>query len=158
MIIVISWSSFWIDPKGPSSAARFMIVTICLLYASYDASKLNSKLPKVAYTKMIDVWTGVRKWIILANIVKIDVEKIDYPHYFHLSAVQPKLFQICVTILFFTFKHSVLIHYFTRFDNCGESKEHGKFFFEIPLLNTKNIEIQWNQLKVNLIKNKNNYR
>ena len=62
MIIVISWSSFWIDPKGPSSAARFMIVTICLLYASYDAAKLNAeKLPKVSYTKMIDVWTGVRK-------------------------------------------------------------------------------------------------
>ena len=66
MIIVISWSSFWIDPKGPSSAARFMIVTICLLYASYDASKLNSKLPKVAYTKMIDVWTGVRKKLLSA--------------------------------------------------------------------------------------------
>ena len=62
MIIVLSWSSFWIDPKGPSSVARFMIVTICLLYASYDAAKLNSeKLPKVSYTKMIDVWTGVRK-------------------------------------------------------------------------------------------------
>ena len=62
MIIAISWSSFWIDPKGPSSVARFMIVTICLLYASYDAAKLNTeKLPKVSYTKMIDVWTGVRK-------------------------------------------------------------------------------------------------
>jgi len=92
MIIVISWSSFWIDPKGPSSVVRFMIVTICLFYSSYNGWILSSeKLPKVSYTKMIDVWTG-----------------------------------ICVTFHFFTFKHSVLVHYLTRFDKCDERKEHGK--------------------------------
>ena len=59
MVIIISWSSFWIDPKGASGVARFMIVLVCLFYASWDASKLNNKAPKVSYTKMIDVWTGV---------------------------------------------------------------------------------------------------
>ena len=61
MVIIISWTSFWIDPKGPSGVVRFMIVTICLFYSSYNGWMLNSeKLPKVSYTKMIDVWTGVR--------------------------------------------------------------------------------------------------
>ena len=68
MIIVISWSSFWIDPKGPSSVVRFIIVTICLFYSSYNGWMLNSeKLPKVSYTKMIDVWTGVRFFNVILN-------------------------------------------------------------------------------------------
>lgn len=91
MVIVVSWSSFWIDPKGPSGVVRFMIVFICLLWSSNDASKLNQRIPYLIATKMIDVWTGV-----------------------------------CVMFHFFTFKHSVLVHYLTRFDKCNENKEHGK--------------------------------
>jgi hypothetical protein len=66
MLIIIGWSSFFIDPKGSNSVVRFMIVLVCLIYASHSASVLNEKFPKADYTKMVDVWTGVNKpYIIL---------------------------------------------------------------------------------------------
>ena len=60
MILTISWLAFWINPReGSNNLSRVFIVVLCVLYASSLAEKLNSRLPRVEYTKAIDVWTGV---------------------------------------------------------------------------------------------------
>ena len=51
----------------------------------------------------------------------------------------------------FTFCHSVLIHYLTRFDQCAEGKAHGELFSQIKKYDTsrKNsctIYAYWNML------------
>ena len=80
MLIIIGWSSFWIDSKGPNNAVRFMIVLACLLYASHSASVLNERFPKVMYTKMVDVWTGVNTvmLVILEFLISLKNLYIDW--------------------------------------------------------------------------------
>jgi len=57
MIVVVSWMSFWIDHKAVPARVSLGVTT--LLAMSTTQAGINSKLPPVAYTKAIDVWSGV---------------------------------------------------------------------------------------------------
>lgn len=57
MIVVVSWMSFWIDHKAVPARVSLGVTT--LLAMSTTQASINSSLPPVAYTKAIDVWSGV---------------------------------------------------------------------------------------------------
>ena len=78
MIVIVSWMSFWIDHKAVSLIkiekhdleswcflnflqvpARVALGVTTLLAMSTTQASINSSLPPVAYTKAIDVWSGV---------------------------------------------------------------------------------------------------
>ena len=79
MLITIAWFTFWIDPNGVNNITRTILVVACLFYASYFSAKINEKIPKAAYTKAIDVWTGVKyriKYFLLMRYM--DKRKITF--------------------------------------------------------------------------------
>jgi len=57
MIVIVSWMSFWIDHKAVPARVSLGVTT--LLAMSTTQASINSSLPPVAYTKAIDVWSGV---------------------------------------------------------------------------------------------------
>eukprot|EP00092_Neocalanus_flemingeri_P035717 GFUD01038888.1.p1 GENE.GFUD01038888.1~~GFUD01038888.1.p1 ORF type:complete len:404 (+),score=52.81 GFUD01038888.1:37-1212(+) len=57
MMVTVSWASFWV--KQTDTLARIGINLGMLVMASAKAEKIAEGLPAVAYTKAIDVWTGV---------------------------------------------------------------------------------------------------
>ena len=57
MTVCVSWMSFWLDHK--SAPARVALGVTTLLAMSTTQASIQNSLPPVAYTKAIDVWTGV---------------------------------------------------------------------------------------------------
>ncbi len=61
MLVIVSWVSFWLDPNAVPARVSLGVTT--LLTMSTQTASINNSLPPVAYTKAIDVWTGVRSTI-----------------------------------------------------------------------------------------------
>lgn len=57
ILVIVSWLSFWIDPGA--APARVALGVTTLLTMSTKTASINAALPPVAYTKAVDVWTGV---------------------------------------------------------------------------------------------------
>jgi len=57
MIVVVSWFSFWLDYKAVPARVALGVTT--LLAMSTTMGSIQKSLPPVAYTKAIDVWTGL---------------------------------------------------------------------------------------------------
>jgi len=61
MLVIVSWVSFWLDPNAVPARVSLGVTT--LLTMSTQTASINNSLPPVAYTKAIDVWTGVSIWL-----------------------------------------------------------------------------------------------
>ena len=59
MLVIVSWVSFWLDPNAVPARVSLGVTT--LLTMSTQTASINNSLPPVAYTKAIDVWTGVSR-------------------------------------------------------------------------------------------------
>jgi anionic glutamate receptor len=59
MLVIVSWVSFWLDPNAVPARVSLGVTT--LLTMSTQTASINNSLPPVAYTKAIDVWTGVNQ-------------------------------------------------------------------------------------------------
>jgi anionic glutamate receptor len=75
MLVIVSWVSFWLDPNAVPARVSLGVTT--LLTMSTQTASINNSLPPVAYTKAIDVWTGVKHKIdfrsnFVANHIRID--------------------------------------------------------------------------------------
>jgi len=57
MLVIVSWFSFWIDPKAVPARVALGVTT--LLTMSTKTASISNSLPPVAYTKAVDLWTGV---------------------------------------------------------------------------------------------------
>ena len=57
MIVLVSWFSFWLDYKAVPARVALGVTT--LLAMSTTQASIQNSLPPVAYTKAIDVWSGV---------------------------------------------------------------------------------------------------
>ena len=65
MLVIVSWVSFWLDPNAVPARVSLGVTT--LLTMSTQTASINNSLPPVAYTKAIDVWTGVSFLAILST-------------------------------------------------------------------------------------------
>jgi len=57
MTVSVSWLSFWLDHKAVPARVALGVTT--LLAMSTTQASIQNSLPPVAYTKAIDVWSGV---------------------------------------------------------------------------------------------------
>jgi len=57
MIVVVSWFSFWLDYKAVPARVALGVTT--LLAMSTTMGSIQRSLPPVAYTKAVDVWSGL---------------------------------------------------------------------------------------------------
>ena len=70
MLVIVSWVSFWLDPNAVPARVSLGVTT--LLTMSTQTASINNSLPPVAYTKAIDVWTGVSGKMIINHFKRED--------------------------------------------------------------------------------------
>lgn len=68
IIVIVSWMSFWIDYKAVPARVALGVTT--LLAMSTTQASINSSLPPVAYTKAIDVWSGVCVFFVFSSLLE----------------------------------------------------------------------------------------
>jgi len=68
MLVILSWTSFWVDHN--SVTGRLLIGLSTLLVACIQISKFNESVPPVSYTKAIDVYTGICLTFIFLSILE----------------------------------------------------------------------------------------
>jgi cation transporter family protein len=57
MMVIISYLAFWLEPQNV--VARLLIGLSSLLVMALQTSRLNERLPEVAYAKALDLFTGL---------------------------------------------------------------------------------------------------
>jgi len=68
MLVIVSWVSFWLDPNAVPARVSLGVTT--LLTMSTQTASINNSLPPVAYTKAIDVWTGVCVFFVFSALLE----------------------------------------------------------------------------------------
>merc|ERR1711981_772766 len=68
MIVIVSWMSFWIDHKAVPARVALGVTT--LLAMSTTQASIQNSLPPVAYTKAIDVWSGVCVFFVFGALLE----------------------------------------------------------------------------------------
>ncbi|ESO89503.1 hypothetical protein LOTGIDRAFT_125074, partial [Lottia gigantea] len=68
LIVVLSWVSFWIDPHA--IPARISVGLLTVLTITTQSSGARSELPRVPYTKSIDVWMSACLVFVFAAYVE----------------------------------------------------------------------------------------
>ena len=68
MTVSVSWMSFWLDHKAVPARVALGVTT--LLAMSTPQASIQSSLPPVAYTKAIDVWSGVCVFFVFGALLE----------------------------------------------------------------------------------------
>ena len=68
MIVLVSWFSFWLDYKAVPARVALGVTT--LLAMSTTQASIQNSLPPVAYTKAIDVWSGVCVFFVFSALLE----------------------------------------------------------------------------------------
>ncbi|KAK8769710.1 glutamate-gated chloride channel-like [Amblyomma americanum] len=67
MYVVLSWMPLWLDNTGAAKRTRLVVPALVLVAMGSTLSRLrHSEFPQTAYTKAVDVWTGVTLAFVLA--------------------------------------------------------------------------------------------
>jgi len=69
MFTVISWLALFI--KRDQMTTRTILILISLVCISFKAHEVNSRLPPVAYTKVIDYYTGINVFLVFCTLVHV---------------------------------------------------------------------------------------
>jgi len=68
MTVSVSWMSFWLDHKAVPARVALGVTT--LLAMSTTQASIQNSLPPVAYTKAIDVWSGVCVFFVFSALLE----------------------------------------------------------------------------------------
>jgi len=68
MIVIISWISFWLNRR--SAQVRLVLCALAMLLLPLLVTILATQMPKTAYTKAIDVYTGVCMTFVFVALVE----------------------------------------------------------------------------------------
>eukprot|EP00088_Acartia_fossae_P065169 TRINITY_DN80303_c0_g1_i1.p1 TRINITY_DN80303_c0_g1~~TRINITY_DN80303_c0_g1_i1.p1 ORF type:complete len:410 (+),score=67.89 TRINITY_DN80303_c0_g1_i1:112-1230(+) len=68
MTVTVSWFSFWLDHKAVPARVALGVTT--LLAMSTTQASIQNSLPPVAYTKAIDVWSGVCVFFVFSALLE----------------------------------------------------------------------------------------
>merc|ERR1719510_1772202 len=68
MTVSVSWLSFWLDHKAVPARVALGVTT--LLAMSTTQASIQNSLPPVAYTKAIDVWSGVCVFFVFSALLE----------------------------------------------------------------------------------------
>jgi len=69
MFTVISWLALFI--KRDQMTTRTILILISLVCISFKAHEVNSRLPPVSYTKVIDYYTGINVFLVFCTLLHV---------------------------------------------------------------------------------------
>ena len=85
MTVSVSWMSFWLDHKGNFQVpARVALGVTTLLAISTTQASIQNSLPPVAYTKAIDVCSGV--WVFFVFSALLEYALVNYASRYNISS------------------------------------------------------------------------
>jgi len=67
MLVIMSMLSFWI--KTDNNGVRIILNLIIVIFMSYKCDHINDMFPPVAYTKYIDIFTGMSVLFVFCSLV-----------------------------------------------------------------------------------------
>ena len=68
MIVLVSWFSFWLDYKAVPARVALGVTT--LLAMSTTMASIQKSLPPVAYTKAVDIWSGMCVFFVFSALLE----------------------------------------------------------------------------------------
>lgn len=74
LIVMLSWISFWLNVN--SVPARVTLGVLSVLTISTQSSSVNASLPRVSYTKAIDIWMITCLVFVFAALIEFAVSNI----------------------------------------------------------------------------------
>ena len=66
LIVVLSWVSFWISSDSVPARISLGVTTVLTMTTQLSASQQS--VPRVSYTKAIDVWMSTCTYLTLSNV------------------------------------------------------------------------------------------
>ena len=93
MTVSVSWMSFWLDHKAVPARVALGVTT--LLAMSTTQASIQNSLPPVAYTKAIDVWSGVCVFFVFSALLEYAL--VNYASRWRLEPMLPqKTLEMCL--------------------------------------------------------------
>ena len=74
LIVMLSWLSFWLNVN--SVPGRVSLGVLSVLTISTQSSAVNASLPRVSYTKAIDVWMSTCLVFVFAALIEFAVVNV----------------------------------------------------------------------------------
>src|SRR5689334_4527063 len=69
MLIKISWLSYFLHPLK-SATPRIVTIVAALGLAVIGITHFNNQVPRVSYTKLVDIWTGTSLTFIFTSLIE----------------------------------------------------------------------------------------
>ncbi|KAL5012330.1 hypothetical protein ScPMuIL_010881 [Solemya velum] len=74
LVVVISWISFWLNVD--SAAGRISLGVLTVLTMTTQSSGVNASLPRVSYTKAIDIWMSTCLLFVFSALIEFAVANV----------------------------------------------------------------------------------
>lgn len=74
LVVVISWISFWLNVE--SAAGRISLGVLTVLTMTTQSSGVNASLPRVSYTKAIDIWMSTCLLFVFSALIEFAVANV----------------------------------------------------------------------------------
>ncbi|XP_077984759.1 glycine receptor subunit alpha-2-like [Glandiceps talaboti] len=76
LLVILSWVSFWLSVEATPARASLGITTVLTLTTL--SSSARNQLPKVSYTKAIDIWMLVCSFFVFAALLEFAISSYDF--------------------------------------------------------------------------------
>lgn len=74
LIVMLSWISFWLNVNAVPGRISLGVLTV--LTMTQQSSTVNATLPRVSYTKAIDIWMSMCLVFVFAALIEFAVANV----------------------------------------------------------------------------------
>lgn len=102
LIVTLSWVSFWLNVN--SVPGRVTLGVLSVLTISTQSSSVNAALPRVSYTKAIDIWMATCLVFVFAALIEFAIANVLTRKGSHKGIIMKKLIKFAKEVKEKTFK------------------------------------------------------
>ncbi|VDI63708.1 glycine receptor subunit alphaZ1-like [Mytilus galloprovincialis] len=92
LIVMLSWVSFWLNVN--SVPGRVTLGVLSVLTISTQSSSVNASLPRVSYTKAIDIWMATCLVFVFAALIEFAIANVLTRKGSHKGIIMKKLIKL----------------------------------------------------------------
>lgn len=92
LIVMLSWVSFWLNVN--SVPGRVTLGVLSVLTISTQSSSVNASLPRVSYTKAIDIWMATCLVFVFAALIEFAIANVLTRKGSHKGIIMKKLVKL----------------------------------------------------------------
>ena len=92
LIVMLSWVSFWLNVN--SVPGRVTLGVLSVLTISTQSSSVNRSLPRVSYTKAIDIWMATCLVFVFAALIEFAIANVLTRKGSHKGIIMKKLIKL----------------------------------------------------------------